>query len=76
MQSYNAKIHCRPGKDVQLADTLSGADLKDPRVDKENEFEMVNMAKHIPISQPLMRQIEDDTRRDGIVQQLKLMIQT
>jgi len=34
------------------------------------------MAKHIPISQPLMREIEDDTRRDGIMQQLKLMIQT
>ena len=29
---------------MQLADTLSRADIKDPRVDKEIEFEMVNRA--------------------------------
>ena len=53
MQSYNAEIHYWLSKDMQLADTLSRAYPKDPRVNKENEFEMVNMAKHIPISQPV-----------------------
>ena len=44
MQTCNAEMHYWPAKDMQLADTLSRAYFKDPRVDKDIEFEMVNMA--------------------------------
>ena len=57
-----------------LADTLSKAHLPVVRPTSQDEFEQVNMAQYLPISEPRLREIKDATEHDEVLQVLKRVI--
>lgn len=72
MQQFDAKIKYRKGTEVILADTLSRAYLPNTQTDGvAEEFEKVNMAKFLPITDYRLEQIKEETERDETLQKLK-----
>lgn len=64
---YNVKIWYFLGKDMQAAYTFSRGDLLGSKNAEDTEFEMMNVVRHIPASQPLTREIEKATRQDDML---------
>ena len=76
MQTYDTKIIYRPGPEMYLADTLSRAYLKDCDDETAKGMETVNMARHVPISQPLMEELAEAVRQDDTMTKLKEVIRS
>ncbi|XP_063962569.1 uncharacterized protein K02A2.6-like [Lytechinus pictus] len=74
MHTYDVVIRYKPGKEMYLADTLSRAYLQSGKTDEMRELETVNLAMHIPVSQPLLTEIREATKRDETMQRLQEII--
>nr|XP_054766977.1 uncharacterized protein K02A2.6-like [Lytechinus pictus] len=74
MHTYDVVIRYKPGKEMYLADTLSRAYLQNGKTDEMRELETVNLAMHIPVSQPLLTEIREATKRDETMQRLQEII--
>ena len=81
LQNYNLKVVYKRGSDMYIADTLSRAYVTSPcQVAREEEefiraVEKVDMTKHLPISPERLRELQEKTRDDVTLQDLKKNIQ-
>jgi hypothetical protein len=77
-QAYNCTIIYRPGKDMQLADTLSRAYIPATPGDKQDQLnqdlEDVHVVKDLPITESRLREIITATEEDPEMQKLKATI--
>ena len=65
----------RPGSEMYLADTLSGASLRNITQSKvEEETESIHATDFLPIPEPQLKEIQAETGRDDTLQQLKKAI--
>ena len=69
IQKYDIKIVYKPGAKMYLADTLSRAFISGQRSPGE-EFEHVNAAKFVLMTDRTKERIRESTARDGVLQQL------
>ena len=74
LQKYDLEERYEKGSKMFLADTLSRAFLPADKQD-ENEFEIINMMKYLPVSEERLLLIQQDTEADGSLQVLKVVIQ-
>ncbi|XP_063446850.1 uncharacterized protein K02A2.6-like [Mytilus trossulus] len=77
LQKYDIILQYRPGKEMYLADTLSRAYLKETS-DSSNttdEIESINMIDELPISEERISELQEHTRKDQQMQELKEVIQ-
>ncbi|XP_063441937.1 uncharacterized protein K02A2.6-like [Mytilus trossulus] len=77
LQKYDKILQYRPGKEMYLADTLSRAYLKETS-DSSNttdEIESINMIDELPISEERISELQEHTRKDQQMQELKEVIQ-
>ena len=74
LQKYDLEIRYERGNRMFLVDTLSRAYLPS-HVQVESEFETINVANYLPISQARLSQIQHETEKDESLQTLKAVIQ-
>lgn len=83
LQKYELDIHFKPGRQMHLADTLSRAHPTNashaseaaPEVlTIEAELSQINMIEFLPISQPRIDEIKQETENDTTMQTLKATI--
>lgn len=74
LQKYDVTVSYERGKNMFLADLLSRAYLpKSPELE-DKEFEFVNMASCVPISDPRLEEIREETQADEPMQVLTKVI--
>ena len=69
LQRYDVTVGYERGKNMFLADLLSRAYLTKEEPEGE-EFESVNMASYVPISDERLEEIRQETQRDKSLQVL------
>ena len=71
LQNYDIKLQYRPGKEIYLADTLSRAyhPLDKQEVDT-TEFESVNAVDDMPIAGQRIKELQEHTAGDEILQEV------
>ncbi|VDH97221.1 Hypothetical predicted protein [Mytilus galloprovincialis] len=77
LQKYDIILQYRPGKESTVADTLSREYLKETS-DTSNttdEIESINMIDELPISEERISELQEHTRKDQQMQELKEVIQ-
>ena len=75
MQHYDVEIHYKPGSQMHLAITLSRAYLKgEGRSKVGQEVESIHVGDFLPISEPQLREIQEATQCNPILQVLKKVI--
>lgn len=67
-QRYDINLLYKKGSEMYLADTLSRASL--PNTDEQNEFEMVNVFKALPIRTDRLTKLQEATLYDEQLQQI------
>ena len=73
--SYDVEIICRQGKQQTISDTLSKACLPlTPNDSPNSEFETVNMAQYLPLTEERLEQIRKATEQDEVLSSLKSVI--
>ena len=72
-QKYDITVVYKPGIEMYLADTLSRAYITGER-SRHEEFEHVNAAKFVPMSDMKKDEIKASTAKDDVLQQLKTVI--
>ena len=81
LQKYNLRVVCKRGSEMYIADTLSSAYLSAPNQvsEEEQEFiravENVKMTKHLSVSPERLQEIQEKTRDDETLQDLKKNIE-
>ncbi|XP_061180813.1 uncharacterized protein K02A2.6-like [Saccostrea echinata] len=71
MQKYEVNLKYRPGKNMELADTLSRAYLPNEKPSKaESAVEAINMLQFLPIAPNRLKDIQDETAKDNTLQNL------
>ena len=81
LQKYNLRVVYKRGSEMYIADTLSRAYLSAPNQvsEEEQEFiravENVKMTKHLSISPECLQEIQEKTRDDETLQDLKKNIE-
>ncbi|VDI08221.1 Hypothetical predicted protein [Mytilus galloprovincialis] len=77
LQKYDIILQYRPGKEMYLADTLSKAYLKETSATSStaDEIESINMIDELPISEERISELQEHTRKDQQMQELKEVIQ-
>jgi len=75
VQKYDMSIVYKPGLEMYLADILSRAFLPTTQSD-QGEFECVSAVKLLPMTDERLEQLRNSTCDDGVLQQLKEVIQT
>ena len=69
LQKYDFTVHYERGKNMHLANMLSGAYL--PYKGKEvDDIESVNLVRYLPISDQRLEEIRAETRRDQSLREL------
>jgi hypothetical protein len=77
LQLYDINLIYRPGKQMDLADTLSRAPLSDNNVSTvEREIASINMLQFLPMSEPGLSSIRVHTANDATLQAVTTCIQT
>ena len=74
LQQYDAEICYKPGPQMYLADTLSRAAITGYRSEVEEEVESIHAVDYLPISEPQVLEIREETSRDETLQMLKDVI--
>ena len=83
LQKYDINIQYKIGKHMYLADTLSRAHLpekggsnndRNEVLTLDQEVEQINMCDYLPISDPKVKEIQQETERDDSLQVLKSVI--
>ena len=74
LQKYDIKVQYERGKDMHIADFLSRAYLPSTDHPQMAEFEQVNMASFLPISDLRLQEIRNETDKDETLQILKSVI--
>ncbi|CAC5412463.1 unnamed protein product [Mytilus coruscus] len=77
LQKYDIILQYRPGKEMYLADTLSRAYLKETSDTSitTDEIESINMIDELPISEERISELQEHTKNDLQMQELKEVIQ-
>ncbi|CAC5404986.1 unnamed protein product [Mytilus coruscus] len=75
LEKYDIILQYRPGKEMYLADTLSRAYLKETLDITADEKESINMIDDLPISDERNFELQEHTRNDEQMQELKEIIQ-
>ena len=74
LQRYDVTVSYERGQNIILADLLSRAYLPKSPEPEDKEFEFVNMASYVPISDPRLEEIRRETRADESTQVLTRVI--
>ncbi|CAC5394823.1 unnamed protein product [Mytilus coruscus] len=76
LQKYDIIMQYRPGKEMYLADTLSRAYLKETSDTSitTDEIESINMVDELPISEERISELQEHTKNDLQMQELKEVI--
>ena len=74
LQKYNTDVHYECGTKMYIADLLSRAYLPEVRSEDGKEFELVNMVKLLPASDPKLSEIQRKTEADQTLQVVKSFI--
>ena len=74
LQKYDATVNYERGKNMFLADLLSRVFLPKSPEPEDGEFEFVNMASCVPISDPRLEEIRQETQVDKVMQVLTKVI--
>ena len=75
LQKYHVTLGYRPGKQMQLADTLSRAYLPgNPQDHIKKEVESVNMVNQLPVTDARKQTIKIETASDTALQTLSTII--
>ncbi|CAC5389163.1 unnamed protein product [Mytilus coruscus] len=77
LQKYDIILQYRPRKEMYLADTLSRAYLKETSDTSitTDEIESINMIDELPISEERISELQEHTKNDLQMQELKEVIQ-
>ncbi|CAC5410926.1 unnamed protein product [Mytilus coruscus] len=77
LQKYDIILQYRPGKEMYLADTLSRAYLKETSDTSitTDEIESINLVDELPISEERISELQEHTKNDFQMQELKEVIQ-
>ena len=73
LQSYDVEIKYKPGKELYLADTLSRAHLSNCKSEEETldlEYQAISMISSLAVSDDKLREIKEETKKDGTMQTL------
>lgn len=73
-KKYDVTVSYERGKNMFLTDLLSRAYLPKSPEPEDNEFEFVNMASCVPISDPRLEEIRQETQDDETMQVLMKVI--
>ncbi|KAK3752981.1 hypothetical protein QZH41_016289 [Actinostola sp. cb2023] len=74
LQRYVVEVHYECGTNMLIADMLSRAYLTEPDFKGQAEFEQINMAKFLPITDQRLEEIRQETNRDDTLQVLSAVI--
>lgn len=74
LQKYDLEVRYEKGTEMHIADSLSRAYLPSTEHPTVADFEQVNMASFLPISDQRLQEIRDETGRDETLQILKSVI--
>ena len=75
LAQYDTEIHFKPGKEMYVPDTLSRAHLKScERSAAEIETEHVHATQFLPMSEPQITEIQQETAKDDTMQHLMEII--
>ncbi len=73
---YDIEIKYRSGKELYLADTLSRAHLSNCKSEEilDLDYHAISMISTLPVSDDKLREIKEETRKDGTMQTLVKII--
>ena len=75
LHCYDKDLTFTPGHDIPVLDTLSRAHLPNSDIeDKSLEYQVHLLINNLPVSQPKLKEIQDATSKDPILQQLQRFI--
>ena len=77
LQRDDVEIEYRPGKELYLADTLSGDHLSDCKSEEETldlDYQATSMISTLPVSNDKLKEIKEETRNDETMQTLVKII--
>ncbi|KAK3744055.1 hypothetical protein QZH41_000989 [Actinostola sp. cb2023] len=74
LQRYVVEVHYERGTNMLIADMLSRAYFTEPDFKGQAEFEQINMAKFLPITDQRLEEIRQETNRDDTLQVLSAVI--
>ena len=75
LQRYDIDLSFTPGHDIPVPDTLSSAYLPNSDIEDESlEYQVHLLINNLPVSQPKLKEIQDATFKDPILQQLQQFI--
>ena len=74
LQKYDFDVHYERGKNMHIADLLSRTYLSNTDHEEAKEFEHINMASFLPISDQRLQEIRRETDKDKTLQILKSVI--
>ncbi|KAK3742278.1 hypothetical protein QZH41_003305 [Actinostola sp. cb2023] len=74
LQRYVVEVHYERGTNMLIADMLSRAYLTEPDFKGQAEFEQINMANFLPITDQRLEEIRQETNRDDTLQVLSAVI--
>ena len=73
LQHYDIDLKFTPGRDIPIPDTLSRAYLPNSE-DESLEYQVHFLINNLPVSQPKLKEIQDATSKDPILQQLQRFV--
>ena len=75
LQRYDIDLTFTPGRDIPVPDTLSRAYLPNSDIKDESlEYQVHLLINNLPVSQPKLKEIQDATSKDPILQKLQRFI--
>ena len=74
LQKYDIEVHYEKGTEMHIADFLSRAYLPSTEHPAGADFEHINMASFLPISDQRLQEIRTETEKDDTLQILKSVI--
>ena len=75
LQRYDIDLTFTQGRDIPVPDTLSRAYLPNSDIEDESlEYQVHLLINNLPVSQPKLKEIQDATSKDPILQQLQRFI--
>ena len=74
LQKYDTEVHYEKGTEMHIADFLSRAYLPSTEHPTGADFEHINMASFLPVSDQRLQEIRTETEKDDTLQILKSVI--